>query len=285
MRILIAGLGDLGAKVASLAADGGHEVFGVRRSAAPAPPGVALLQGDVTDPASLILPPAVDAVIYCVSAGAREEGAYQDAYPIGLANVLRAVEKSGSSGARALFVSSTGVYGDAEGAWVDETTEVQPTTFTGRAMLEAEDVLRASEFTGTSLRLGGIYGPGRTFLLDALRSGRPFPAATIEHWTNRIHRDDAARAIVHLATGSDHPPVLNVVDPHPARRSDVLKWLASRLDTQLVTSAAPPVRQGSGDRRVSCGRLASTGFEFRYPSFREGYGALLDEAARTDEAP
>ncbi len=291
MRILIAGLGDLGAEVARLAAGAGHEVWGLRRSAAAPPAGVALLRGDVTDPASLNPPADVDLVIYCVAAAARDEGAYQEAYPTGLSNVLHAVGQGGSGAARVLFVSSTGVYGDAEGAWVDEGTEPRPAGFTGRAMLEAEEVLLSSGFSGSSLRLGGIYGPGRTFLLDAVRAGRPFPAATVEHWTNRIHRDDAARAILHLAAGTDHPHVLNVVDPHPARRSEVLRWLASRLSTELVLSADLPARGGSGDRRVSSKRLTSTGFEFRYPTFQAGYGELLDDvhgaagASKVDGAP
>ncbi|MDB2575646.1 SDR family oxidoreductase [Planctomycetota bacterium] len=281
MRILIAGLGDLGAEVARLAAREGHDVLGLRRSAAAAPPGVALLRGDVTDPGSLNLPPEVDVVIYCVAAGARGEAAYREAYPNGLANVLDAIKASGSDGARVLFVSSTGVYGDAGGGWVDESTEPRPLAFTGRAMLAAEEVLRGGPFTGISLRLGGIYGPGRTFLPDAIRSGRSFSTATLEHWTNRIHRDDAARAILHIAAGADHPPVLNVVDPHPTRRSEVLTWLATQLAAELVVSteaSVPPgggARPRSGDRRVSSRRLASTGFEFQYPSFREGYRELL----------
>ena len=276
MRILIAGLGDLGAEVARLAAGEGHEVFGLRRSAAPAPGGVALLQGDVTEPSTLDLPPALDLVVYCVAADARDEGAYRRAYPEGLSHVLGALTRE-SPEARVLFVSSTGVYGDAAGAWVDEDTAPAPEGFTGRAMLEAEAVLEGSAFRGTSLRLGGIYGPGRTFLLDAIRSGRPFPAETMGHWTNRIHRDDAARTILHVAATPSAPPVLNVVDPAPARRAGVLEWLATQLGRALVTAAAAPTRSPGADRRVSSRRLASTGFEFHFPSFKDGYRALLGE--------
>lgn len=275
MRILIAGMGDLGAAVASTAVDEGHEVFGLRRSSVAAPPGVALLQADVTDPGSLALPPAVDVAIYCVAAGARDEGAYRQAYPVGLGNVLNALERGGSSDARVLFVSSTGVYGDETGAWVDEDTPPRPERFTGRAMLDAEAVLRGSPLEGTSLRLGGIYGPGRTYLLEALRAGRPFPEESMEQWTNRIHRDDAARALLHLANHPTQAPALNVVDPHPARRREVLAWLADRLGTSVATSSEAASRRSGGDRRVSCQRLCSTGFEHRYPSFKEGYGPLL----------
>jgi nucleoside-diphosphate-sugar epimerase len=277
MRILLAGLGDLGSEVARLAAGDGHEVFGLRRSGGAALQGVTMLRGDVTDPSTLALPPALDVTVHCVAADARSEDAYQQAYPRGLDHVLGALTRE-SPRARVLFVSSTGVYGDAGGAWVDEDTAPAPEGFTGRAMLEAEALLESSAFRGTSLRLGGIYGPRRTFLLDAIRSGRAFPAATMGHWTNRIHRDDAARAILHVATAPGPPPVLNVVDPGPAPRREVLEWLATRLDRALVTAAAAPTRSPTADRRVSSRRLASTGFEFHFPSFKDGYRPLLGEA-------
>jgi len=274
MRILIAGLGDLGTEVARLAVGEAREVFGLRRSPARAPGGVTLLRGDVTDPGTLELPPALDVAVYCVAADARNEGAYRRAYPEGLSHVLGALATE-SPEARVLFVSSTGVYGDAGGAWVDEETAPAPESFTGRAMLEAEAVLERSGFDGTSLRLGGIYGPGRTSLLDAVRSGRPFPAAAMDRWTNRIHRDDAARATLHVAEASSSPPTLNVVDPHPAPRHEVLEWLATRLGQVIVTSTDRPARTGNADRRVSSGRLAATSFQFLFPSFRDGYEALL----------
>jgi len=181
MRILIAGLGDLGTEVARLAVGEAREVFGLRRSPARAPGGVTLLRGDVTDPGTLELPPALDVAVYCVAADARNEGAYRRAYPEGLSHVLGALATE-SPEARVLFVSSTGVYGDAGGAWVDEETAPAPESFTGRAMLEAEAVLERSGFDGTSLRLGGIYGPGRkrrpwtagpTGSTETMRPGRP----------------------------------------------------------------------------------------------------------------
>ena len=276
MRILIAGMGDLGGEVARLAVHGGHEVLGLRRSKTAAPPGVAALRGDVTTPGSLDHLPPTEATIYCVAAAARDEAAYQRTYPEGLSHLLDALERTGSAGTRVLFVSSTGVYGDAGGDWVNEDTVPAPASFTGRAMLDAEHLLEARGFEGTSLRLGGIYGPGRTSLIDAVRAGQPFPEATMRHWTNRVHRDDAARAIMKLVTEPLAAPTVNVVDPHPARREEVLGWLAARVGVDIRTAARTPGRRSRGDRRVSSQRLASTDFEFLYPSFKEGYGRLLD---------
>lgn len=278
MRVLIVGMGDLGAEVARLAAADGHEVVGLRRSFSSPPAGVTAIQGDVADPASLRLPAAVDAVVYCVAAGTRDEAAYRVAYPQGLANVLGALEASGSDAARVLFVSSTAVYGDAAGGWVDEGTSPAPEGFNGRLMREAEEVLEASRFAGTSLRLGGIYGPGRTYLLDALTQGRPFPAGSMARWTNRVHRDDAARAALHLLGQPAVDPAVNVVDREPARRRDVLAWLAGRLGVEVVTGGPGPGRPDGGDRRVRSTLLVERGFEHRFPSFREGYASVLDGA-------
>lgn len=278
MRILIAGMGDLGAEIGRRGLAEGHEVLGLRRSAAAPPAGVLGLRADVTDPRSLDLPGGIEAAVYCVAADARDDDAYRRAYPLGLANVLGALERSGSSAARVLFVSSTGVYGDAGGEWVDERTETAPPGFTGRRMCEAEAVLEASAFAGTSLRLGGIYGPGRTYLLDAVARGRPFPADALDRWTNRVHRDDAARAVLHLLGLPEVDRAVNVVDREPARRRDVLGWIAGRVGAELVTGGSGGVRSDPADRRVSSELLVRRGFVHRFPSFREGYAELLGSA-------
>ncbi|HEY8753307.1 MAG TPA: SDR family NAD(P)-dependent oxidoreductase, partial [Arthrobacter sp.] len=131
--------------------------------------------------------------------------------------------------------------------------------------------------TGTSpvlLRLGGIYGPGRTRLIDQVRNG----VAVIPdepRFTNRIHRDDAAAAIVHLASRDDLPaPIYVGVDNSPAELGEVLRFLASEMGYP-----EPPVGPAGdargGNKRCNNGLLRSTGLDFAFPSFREGYRALL----------
>ena len=113
--------------------------------------------------------------------------------------------------------------------------------------------------------------------VESVRSGRATYAPDVDAWTNRIHRDDAARAILHVL-GLDEPPaVLNVVDGAPTPRREVLAWLAERLGAPTpVATTDHASRPGFTDKRVSSARLAATGFRFEYPSYREGYAALLD---------
>lgn len=276
MRVLVVGMGDLGADFATRAAAAGHEVFGLRRSQGASTDGVTRIVGDVTRPETLSLPDGLDAVAYAVAADERSDAAYERAYPVGLGNVLAAIDEAHAPTTRVLFVSSTGVYGQSDGSWVDESSPTDPPTFTGQRMVEAETFLAESPVRGTTLRLGGIYGPGRTFLIDSVRGGRATYPTDAPAWTNRIHRDDAARAMLHVLQIDEPPPALCVVDREPTERRVVLEWLAERLDApppQPATGGAQ--RMGVGDKRVRSDALVASGFVHTYPSFREGYAAVL----------
>ena len=162
-----------------------------------------------------------------------------------------------------LFVSSTAVYGDAGGDWIDETTTPEPGGFSGRIIREAEDLL-VSRLGGTGitpvvLRLGGIYGPGRTRLIDQVRGGSAvIPAES--RFTNRIHRDDAAAAIVHLCTMDAVPaPVYLGVDNEPAEMGEVLRFLAAELGLpQPPSGAADGTGAAAGRRRRAVPRRQQT---------------------------
>ena len=228
------------------------------------------------------IPEDTIAVVVAIAADSSTEDAYRAAYVDGLSNVLDAVLGSSAPVRRALFVSSTAVYGDAGGDWIDESTTPEPGGFSGRIIREAEELL-FSRLAGTGitpvvLRLGGIYGPGRTRLIDQVRGGTAVIPAE-PRFTNRIHRDDAAAAIVHLCTMDRIPaPVYLGVDNEPAELGEVLRFLAAELGLAQPPSGASesggePSR--GGNKRCSNELLRSTGFEFTYPSFREGYRDIL----------
>jgi nucleoside-diphosphate-sugar epimerase len=188
------------------------------------------------------------------------------------------MERDGVEPERVLFVSSTAVYGDAGGGWVDENTPPAPGGFSGHVLVEAEQLLQArfngTATTATPLRLGGIYGPGRTRLIDQVRSGSAVIPEDVRY-TNRIHRDDAAAAIVHLATMPAQPAGIYVgVDNHPADLGTVLRFLAAEMGLpEPPVGDAGPAR--GGNKRCRNERLRSTGFDFTFPSFREGYRDIL----------
>lgn len=175
---------------------------------------------------------------------------------------------------RLLFTSSTAVYGQQAGEWVDESSPTEPADFAGQRLLEGEALVRSAPFPGTVLRLGGIYGPGRSSLIERARGG----VSSASGYTNRIHRDDAAAALAHLAALPQVEGTLIGVDSEPALACEVLSWLAQRLELPAPRpGVVPSARAARGSKRCRNARLLATGFRFRYPTYREGYAALLAE--------
>lgn len=278
MTILLAGCGDLGTEAGLRFAAAGHRVVGWRRSPEKLP---AAIEGAATDLSTAELPPVpadTAAVVVAIAANSPAEAAYRAAYVDGLSHVLDVLERDGVTPRRILFVSSTAVYGDAGGGWVDESTTPAPGGFSGRILCEAEELL-ANRLRGTLtapviLRLGGIYGPGRTRLIDQVRDGTAV-LPDDPRYTNRIHRDDAAAAIVHLCTMAEEPaPVYVGVDDDPAELGDVLRFLASELGLDAPPSGNAGDARG-GNKRCSNALLRGTGYSFKYPTFREGYRDIL----------
>ncbi|MCQ1957072.1 SDR family oxidoreductase [Arthrobacter sp. zg-Y826] len=273
MTVLIAGCGDLGTEAGLRFAAAGFSVLGWRRSPEKLPKQIAGQAVDLTGDLPRI-PADTDVVVIAVAADQRTEEAYRAAYVTGTANVLNALERDGVEPHRILFVSSTAVYGDADGGEVDEGTPARPASATGAVILEAEQLLHNRRPDAVVLRLSGIYGPGRTRLIDSVSAGTAVvPAGT--QLTNRIHRDDAAAAIVHLATRVSPPAPLYVgVDMEPVELAEVLGFLAAELGRELPPAGDTSSSRG-GNRRLSNRRLRATGFEFAYPTYREGYRAVL----------
>jgi nucleoside-diphosphate-sugar epimerase len=279
VRVLVAGCGYVGTALAARLAARGDEVTGIRRSPV-AIPGVRTIAADLlaAEPPP-DLPEAIDALVYAVSADAGDEPSYRAAYVHAPVRLLEHLHDSGRSPARTVFVSSTGVYGQTDGEWVDETSPAEPVQPTGRILLEGERAARAAATPAVVLRLGGIYGPGRTRVIDAVRRGEATRAAHAV-WTNRIHRDDAASAIAHVLDLREPESLYLGVDREPADQGDVLRWIAERLGLPAPPASARPGRDPRYERsnkRCRSDRLVASGFRFRYPTYREGYGALIAE--------
>jgi nucleoside-diphosphate-sugar epimerase len=171
-----------------------------------------------------------------------------------------------------VLVSSTAVYGQDGGEIVDEHSATRPTRYAGRRMLESEAVAAAAGIPLTIVRAAGIYGPGRTRLLDRVRRG-DIELGERESYTNRIHRDDLAGFIAHLLKLAQPEPIYIAADDDPAERGEVVNWLAARL------GVTPPPRGGSAvagaNKRCSNAGLHRSGFELRHPSYRDGYVAVI----------
>lgn len=270
VRVLIAGCGYVGTALGQRLVERGVEVWALRRDPSALPASFRTIAADLTSTKDLsAIPRDLDFVVYAASAGESTDAAYERAYVTGLANVLRAI--AGSAVRRLFFTSSTAVYGQADGAWVDESSETRPTHFSGRRTLEAEALLLGSRTPGTVLRCAGIYGPGRTRLIDAVRQGT---ASVSDRYTNRIHRDDIAGAILFLMDAADAPSTLILSDDDPAPQRDVTSFLAQKLGVPVPAAPAAPAARG-GDKRCKNAKLKATGYQLLYPTYREGYSAML----------
>lgn len=274
-QILIAGCGDVGSTLGLALQAQGHNVFGLRRTINQLPAGLQGIAGDLAEPASLRgkLPPC-DILVYCAAASQHDEAGYRSAYVEGLRNVLSALARPPRL---LLFTSSSSVYHQADGGWVDEQSPTEPGRFSGQVMLQAEALALNSGIAATVVRFSGIYGPGRNHLINQVRSGLGAPALP-EHYSNRIHRDDCAGVLHHLISlhlqGTPLAPVYLASDDAPATLHEVSQWLATALDVPIHITK--PLRRGAS-KRCNNALLRASGYRFIYPDFRAGYTALLKE--------
>lgn len=276
MRLLIAGCGYVGSALAAELVADGHEVWGLRRRFADAPEGVRTIEADLSLRQDLArLPGAVEAVFYLVSPGGSDDALYRKAYVEGMTNLLAALDAAGESPRRIFFASSTAVYAQSGGEWVDETSATEPTHFSGKRLLEAERQLLDSPFAASVIRFGGIYGPRRTRLVDRVRTGGAQYHA--EQYSNRIHRDDCVGVLRHMLGLASPAPVYLGVDSDPTDEKTLYEWIAGATGapTPLPAprGAAPSGRRGN--KRCRNTLLLESGYELRYPTFRHGYTAVL----------
>ncbi|RDJ00240.1 SDR family NAD(P)-dependent oxidoreductase [Dyella solisilvae] len=274
-RVLVAGCGDVGLRVAQRLLARGDEVWALRRRPAEDDrSGIRWLRGDLTDPDSLRgLPVEMDQLVYLPAPGARDPAAYRAVFVEGLRHLMGALDRAVLK--RALFVSSSAVYGEHGDAWVDEETPPDPPGFNGAVLLEAEQWLASQPVRSVVLRLAGLYGPGRLQLLERLRSGVVRVPRSTPHWANRIHVDDAAAGIVHLLSLPEPAPLYVGVDDTPLPLDVLYDHLAGLLGVPAPAEGEPPA--GVGSKRLSNARLRASGFEPLWPDARLGYAALLSQ--------
>jgi nucleoside-diphosphate-sugar epimerase len=219
----------------------------------------------------------LDYLVYSAAATDHDEAGYRAAYVEGLKHVLGWLKQNGQQPRRVLFVSSSSVYGQQEGEWVDETSPTISAGYSGRLMLEAEQVALQSGIPASIVRLTGIYGPGREWLLTQVRRG--YRVATDPPlYGNRIHVDDAAGLLAFLLEadrrGVGLDEVYIGVDDAPAPLAQVVDWLREYLGVTEWAEDASVRRTGS--KQCSNARVKALGWVPKYPSYREGYAAILE---------
>jgi nucleoside-diphosphate-sugar epimerase len=269
-RILIAGCGYVGQATADFFHERGWTVEGWTASPQSArqlglrPYSVRAV--DIADSAAVsAVREEFDVVIQCASSGGGEAEAYRQVYLEGARNLLHAFPN-----ASLLLTSSTSVYAQKEGDSVDEAGPADPAHERGRILLEAEEIVLSHN--GIVARLGGIYGPGRSFFLRKFLAGEAMADEGGDRFVNQAHRDDIVSALFLLAErradcGSQ---IYNVVDDQPIRARDAYEWLGTRLQRPLPAATGKVVsgrKRGDSNKRVSNKKMRALGWEPRYPNF------------------
>lgn len=285
---LILGCGYLGRRVARNWVAQGHSVSAVTRSNARAldlaRDSITPIVADITTEVPIEAGRTFDSVLFAVGFDRSTDQSVREVYVDGLAKVLRWL--GATPPRRFVYISSTGVYGDSQGEWVDEASPCTPQRDGGKACLEAESLLKSSPWVERSivLRLAGIYGPGRLPNRKDLLAGKPI-AASEQGFLNLIHVDDAANA-VDLALAKGEPPqTYNVTDGSPAVRGEYYREVAKQVGAAPPTfdTSTPSERRSrsSADKRVSNARIVrELGFIPRYATYREGIAQSLREETR-----
>jgi nucleoside-diphosphate-sugar epimerase len=273
--VLIAGCGFVGLPLAQMFVSTGWETAALTASETSA----ASLHGqpfpvhalDITENDSFrhLARRRFDVVIHCASSGRGDANAYTAVFLAGTRNLMTNLVYE-----RLIFTSSTSVYAQQDGSWVDETSPADPAPKTGQILRETEDLVLASK--GTVARLGGLYGPGRCAPLKKLMEERASLEEDGARTMNTLHQLDAAAAL-HFLAGTESRGLFNVVDNEPVTEIEWFRYVCQRLNKPLPPSGPRNLdrKRGWTNKRVSNRRLRSLGWSLNYPTFREGLASML----------
>ncbi len=260
MKVVVAGVGFVGLATARLFHAAGWEVLGLTHSAESAerlagePFAVGACDIAVRESVEQLSATA-DVVIHCASSSHGGADAYRAVYLEGARNLLTVLAPK-----RLIFTSSTSVYGQTDGAWVDETSATDPSRETGRILRETEDLVLAHG--GIVARLAGIYGPGRSVLLRKFLSGEAVIEGDGSRVINQVHRDDIASSLLTLATRAD-AGIFNVCDNRPVTQRELYAWLANHFSRPLppLGPIDPNRKRGWTSKQVSNAKLRALGWQ------------------------
>jgi nucleoside-diphosphate-sugar epimerase len=287
MRVLILGCGYVGTEAGRQLVAAGHSVVGVCRSAERIGEletlGIRPEVGDLTRREDLErLPGPFDGVINTVSSSKGGAAEYRSVYLEGTRTALDWLRSQPLQ--RYAYTSSTSVYAQTDGSWVDESSPATPASETGLLLRDTEELLlkatRERGFPAIILRVAGIYGPGRGFLFQKFLAGEATISGDGSRFINMVHRDDVASALVRLMDPTLTGGIYNCVDDAPLTQGEFLRWAAQALDRPVPPTAAEPApvtrKRGVSHKRVSNARLRATGWVPQFPSWREGYRAWVE---------
>jgi nucleoside-diphosphate-sugar epimerase len=233
------------------------------------------------------IPHDQDYVVNCVSSAGNGLAGYRTSYLDGNASLLQWAGTTPHP-AKFIYTGSTSVYSQSDGSTVHENSPTPEPSEAGQILLQTENLLQTqSPFSQTHiLRLGGLYGPNRHYLLNLLRNETTELPGRGDLLLNLLHLEDATSAIF-ASLQAELPGfhLFNVTDGNPATKTEIVHWLAQQLHIPTptfnpdITPSRSPIRQSAGkvpNRKISNAKICSKlGWNPQYPSFQHGYEALI----------
>lgn len=274
MKLLILGCGDIGTRVGLALASADWCVTAARRTPAKLPEAFTRLQIDLTQPETFeaLGECQPDYVLMTPTPQSFDAAGYRLGF---LGAAQHVVAQPWLQRCRRVFwVSSTRVYREAAGGWVDENAALNVQEAEAVAMISAEATMRRAATTSV-IRPAGVYGNPDGMLVRKVLAGKgSAPGAS---FGNRIHREDLSRLLVHCllrdARGEHVPPTILACDNDATPTHTIERWLAQEWGVPLVEETAS--RRPRANRRCRADLLKKLGFELNYPTWREGYAQVL----------
>jgi nucleoside-diphosphate-sugar epimerase len=275
----------------------------MRRKPSSLPSDIEAIQGDLCDSEnflSILDNSNVDVIVVTLTPDSMSDQGYLDSYVNG-ANVLKStIKKLSYRPQLIIWVSSTGVYGQSCGEWVDESSVASSKSYRGKRLLEAENLVKSISkelVTNNStliksvvVRFSGIYGPGRGRLLNQIKKGNIASKHPVS-WTNRIHVVDCAGIIIHIIDlYSQKKDISNLyigTDNQPVPAYEIQSWLANHMRVKIEENNEIPknIDNKNVNRRCNNKLIKDSGYNFIFPDFKKGYTPLLLENNSTFKLP
>jgi nucleoside-diphosphate-sugar epimerase len=291
-KIALLGFGDIANRLSTHLND--YHLVGVKRSSI-SHSTVKIETANCCDQTQMnqVMSTGFDVLVITFTPTEMSDEGYKQGYVTPVNTILAALDSQTVKPRLIIFVSSSSVYAQQDGSWVDEHSPTEPDSYSGRRLLEAEKCIADSGYPYCHVRFSGIYGRGRGRLVEQVLDGKGTPAEPVVY-TNRIHADDCAGVLAHLINrqkSNRHKtqPIENIYlasDHQPAPLHEVKQWMREILDLpndHFKQDALLTPRTLRSNKRCSNQRLLDSGYQFTYPSFKEGYKPLITNQPLTQQ--
>jgi nucleoside-diphosphate-sugar epimerase len=269
--LLLAGFGTIAQQLATQLLDDNQRVIGVSRSRKSFEhSNFTAIRCDLTQPiAKNAFKEPVDIVVITLTPDAYTDDDYRKIYFQATQNILDYFDGSST---QVIFVSSTRVYGQTQGEWVDENTPTIPADEKGRILVEAEQLVLNHNTNNCVVRFAGIYGQGRNRFLKKIEQGAELQKSP-PYYTNRIHQDDCVGILKLIIdkklSGENTESIYIGCDDDKAPIFEVAEWLAKSFGFPMPT--AKPENSLIQNKRCNNKKIKELGYKFIFPSFKDGY--------------